>query len=523
MKEQEEPSWFELGDHVAQRYRLVGVVGTGGMGVVWRAEDERMGRTVAVKTLKQSGRRAEEAHRRFQREMRISAALRHPRIMVVHDTGNDRGFPFLVMELIGGRSLSQVLADEGPPSVPDAVLLLRRLAQAMSHAHSNGVLHRDIKPANILVDGQGSPKLCDFGIACHRDQNPESWETAKGLVVGTPAYLAPEAYHGQGRDFPVDFYAFGCVAFELLTGRRRSTFGVEPPAPSSLREGVPTPLDGLVTRLLSVDPAGRPGGADQIVALLSELASRRVRKGPGPDRIKAWRTEAEGYERQGAYVAASDLYRQIADGQESAAGDDTLASMRSRIQAARCLFRAGEHRAAEYEFEKVANAGERLNGKEHNLTLEALSGLAYCLSAAREHQYALRVYREVSEYRGALGPDGPKAVAARYDLARCRADLGDYEAAYRGFTEVAAKQDGLEQHLDSLCWAAWCLARLGRRSEALAEYRRLLPLCEKAGGTVLPWARWLTAEAARRPESAQRIRNLWPGGRRPPGDGRLGR
>jgi eukaryotic-like serine/threonine-protein kinase len=513
--------WFAAGERMAGRYRLVGELGKGGMGVVWKAEDERMGRPVAVKTFRHAGdRQADEARRRFEREVRISAALRHPRIMVVHDAGEERGFPFLVMELIDGRSLGETLTEEGPPSVPDAVLLLRRLAQAIEHAHSQGVLHRDIKPVNVMVDQQGFPKLCDFGIACHRERRPEDWETAKNLVVGTPGYLAPEAWRGDGRDYPVDFYAFGCVAFELLTGRRRSAFGTAPPAPSSLRPGIPSPLDGLVLRLLAEDPAARPADAGQIVALLTELhtseAARRAHKGPAPREIAAWRAEAAELEAAGSHLPAADLYRQVADGEEAAGGE--AAGLDSRLRAARCRVRAGGYRAAEYEFAQVAQVGERVNGKEHHLTLEALSGVAYCMGARGAHGEALAVLLAVSELRGALGPDGPQAVAARYDVARCRAHLGDHEAAYRGFMEVAGKRGGTDERLECRCWAAWCLDQLGRHREAREEYHRLLPLCRQAQGTVAPWVPWLATESARRPEPSRRLlRRRRVRARRPPG------
>jgi eukaryotic-like serine/threonine-protein kinase len=513
--------WFTAGERVAGRYRLLRELGKGGMGVVWKAEDERMGRPVAVKTFRHAGdRQADEARRRFEREVRISAALRHPRIMVVHDAGEARGFPFLVMELIDGRSLSEVLAEEGPPPVPDAVLLLRRLAQAIEHAHGQGVLHRDIKPANVMVDQQGFPKLCDFGIACHREHRPEEWETAKNLVVGTPEYLAPEAWQGRGRDFPADFYAFGCVAFELLTGRRRGGFPVNPPAPSSLRPGIPSPLDGLVLQLLAADPAGRPGSAAQIVALLTELhtseAARSARRGPAADEIAAWLAEAGRAEAAGRHHRAADLFRQVADGLAAEHGE--AAAMDSRLRAARCLVQAGEHRAAEDDFAKVAEIGERVAGKEHHLTLEGMSGVAFCLGARGERRKALALYLEVSELRSALGPDGPQAVAARYDVARCRADLGEHEAAYRGFVEVAGKRGGTDEQLECRCWAAWCLDRLGRHREAHEEYRRLLPLCRQAQGAVTTWIPWLESELSRRPGSPhRRLLRRRRRSRRPPG------
>ncbi|MGK5534215.1 WD40 repeat domain-containing serine/threonine protein kinase [Streptomyces sp. URMC 129] len=286
---------------LADRYRLVGLLGQGGMGQVWKAHDERLGRDVAVKlisVLAGGGSGGDEARARFLREARITARLQHPNIITVHDLGEAEGAegttPFLVMELLRGQGLDAVLRD-GPVAPPDAARWGAQVCDALAEAHAGGVLHRDIKPANLLVVGSGparTVKVLDFGIARAADASVTGDRlTRTGFMVGTPQYMAPE----QARGVPEpgsDLYALGCVLHEMITGRLpfsapesvgylTAHLTETPPAPSTVAPGVPAGWDVVVLRLLRKDPAERYASAEDVADELRRLEGR-VAAAPAP-------------------------------------------------------------------------------------------------------------------------------------------------------------------------------------------------------------------------------------------------
>jgi serine/threonine protein kinase len=197
-------------------YRLESKLGEGGMGVVYRAVDTRLGRAVAVKTTHA------RFSARFEREARVIAPLNHPNICTLHDVGPN----YLVMELVEGETISARLKN-GPLPVNTALLYASQIVAALLEAHSKGIVHRDLKPGNIMV-GKSGVKVLDFGLA--RSGQDET-VTASHMVAGTPAYMAPEQREGKPSDARTDIYAFGCVLYEMLTarewGRSRSASGRE--------------------------------------------------------------------------------------------------------------------------------------------------------------------------------------------------------------------------------------------------------------------------------------------------------
>ncbi|MFI1370070.1 serine/threonine-protein kinase [Streptomyces griseochromogenes] len=285
-----------LGD----RYRLVRQLGEGGMGHIWEAQDETLGRNVAVKVislLAGGGSRGDEARARFLREARITAQLQHPNIVTIHDlgetgAGNER-VPFLVMELVRGEGLDTMLR-RGVVTLADAARWGSLISDALAVAHAAGIMHRDIKPSNILITPSGAVKVLDFGIA--RAVDPDATAdrlTQTGFIVGTPPYMAPE----QACGFPEprsDLYALGCLLFELITGRlpfqAPDTVGYlsahitqEPPTPSSVSTGVPSAWDDLVLRLLEKDPDQRyPNATDLAQALRHLDRTPEPAGGPAP-------------------------------------------------------------------------------------------------------------------------------------------------------------------------------------------------------------------------------------------------
>jgi serine/threonine-protein kinase len=251
------------------RYLLVSRIATGGMGEVWRARDELLGREVAVKILR-SHIHADPAFReRFRNEARITAALADPGVAQVFDYGEQRDLAYLVMELVHGEPLSAILARNGVLGPEVTLDVVHQTAKALQAAHSAGIIHRDIKPGNLLVTPAGAIKVTDFGIARALEAAPV---TQTGTVLGTAQYVSPEQAQGFPLTPATDLYSLGVVAYECLAGRPpfRGDSQVaiallhlnELPPP--LGVDVPAPVRGLVMALLAKDPAHRPGTALEV-------------------------------------------------------------------------------------------------------------------------------------------------------------------------------------------------------------------------------------------------------------------
>lgn len=258
------------------RYVLTRKLGAGGMAEVWEAFDEGLHRSVAVKVVRDEIAGEPEFRERFVREARLAAQLEHPRILPIYDFGTEGGVTYLVMPLLPGGSLKERIG--GPMEPQEAIEALAAIAAALDHAHARGVLHRDVKPANVLVDASGSLLLSDFGLAKNTAVSSEL--TAAGMVVGTPAYMAPEQAIGKPVDARADQYALAVVAFELLTGRTpfrsESPFAVldkhlreAPPPPSSFVPGLPWEVDAVLARALAKQPDDRYGSCRELVEALA--------------------------------------------------------------------------------------------------------------------------------------------------------------------------------------------------------------------------------------------------------------
>lgn len=264
------------------RYRLGGPLGRGGMAVVWRAEDEMLGREVAVKTLDLTGPESDNAGERFRREARATAALNHPHIVTVYDTGVEDHTAYLVMELLPGPTLAERVRDEGPLPVEDVRTIGYEVAGALQAAHDAGIVHRDIKPGNISYAADGTVKVLDFGITQLVDEALGHHAlTMTDTIVGTAEYLAPEQATGQRVDARADLYALGCVLTTLLTGGPPFTSPTpvailmkhaHDPAPDvrDLRPETPADLADLVNGLLAKDPAHRPQSGREVAELLRQ-------------------------------------------------------------------------------------------------------------------------------------------------------------------------------------------------------------------------------------------------------------
>ena len=267
-------------------YRIAEKIGAGGMGEVYLAEDTRLGRKVAVKVLPEKLFGDTHAQERFQMEARSASALNHPNICTLFDVGEQDGHPFMVMELLEGRTLKEHI-QSGTMSTEEALAIAVQIADALAAAHAAGIIHRDIKPANVFITERGDAKILDFGLAkllsedqgAIRDTQAETVEdrdlTKPGTTLGTIAYMSPEQVLGKPLDARSDLFSFGVLLYEIATGKvpfAGDTLGSifnkivhQPPEPSVAdHPDLPKSLAPVIASCLEKDPGKRPGGAGEL-------------------------------------------------------------------------------------------------------------------------------------------------------------------------------------------------------------------------------------------------------------------
>src|SRR2546421_5020644 len=255
------------------RYRIQRKLGAGGMADVYLAEDQELGRRVAIKIL--NGRHANDDQfiERFRREAKNAAALNHPSIVSIYDRGEAEDTYYIAMEFLDGRTLNELIVGRGAAPINVAIEYGRQILSALRFAHRHGIVHRDIKPHNVLVDREGRVKVTDFGIA----RAGTSQMTEAGSIVGTAQYLSPEQARGTEVDQRSDLYSLGVVLYELLTGQTpfdgdtpveiaMKHLSATPRPPSQIRRDVPRDLDMVVMRALAKDRGARYQSADEMEA-----------------------------------------------------------------------------------------------------------------------------------------------------------------------------------------------------------------------------------------------------------------
>ncbi|MEV5600061.1 protein kinase [Streptomyces sp. NPDC052299] len=264
------------------RYRLTHRLGRGGMAEVFAAEDVRLGRTVAVKLLRSDLAEDPVSKARFTREAQSVAGLNHHAVVAVYDSGEDtvagQTVPYIVMELVEGRTIRDLLISAEAPPPEQALIIVSGVLEALAYSHQHGIVHRDIKPANVIITNSGAVKVMDFGIA-RALHGAQSTMTQTGMVMGTPQYLSPEQALGKAVDHRSDLYATGCLLYELLALRPPFTGETPlsvvyqhvqdtPVPPSNILDSVPPELDGLVMRSLAKDPDDRFQSAEEMRGLV---------------------------------------------------------------------------------------------------------------------------------------------------------------------------------------------------------------------------------------------------------------
>ncbi|GGP43721.1 serine/threonine-protein kinase [Streptomyces melanogenes] len=499
------------------RYRLLELIGRGGMGEVWAARDDSLGRRVAVKCLKPMGLQHDPAsarvlRERFRREARVAAALQHRGVTVVHDFGEFEGVLYLVMELLDGRNLSQLLQDgKGHPlPVPDVVDIAEQLSSALAYTHQQGIVHRDLKPANIMRLPDGTVKILDFGIArLGADIGFTSRLTGTGIAMGTPHYMSPEQIGGAPVDHRSDLYSLGCVLYELATGAppfdlddawailvgHRDT---APEPPRANRAELPEYFEEIVLDLLAKEPGARPRDARELVRRLAggrgpvrgPVASAVVAPPPvRPRGLPSWaRGMTTGHKATGSTPpdpAPPDPDASLTGAWTTAlppappAPDrppppppELLAELDDRHREGLCLGRAGRWAEAGEVHRAVAAERAHALGPDHPDTLASQYEVAFALSRTGREADALREFGMVAQARArTLGPDDPGALDARQETAYVLGRLGRHFEAHQVYASVLAAREramGADHPATLRCRhnLAFNLGRLGRLEDA---------------------------------------------------------
>ena len=291
-----EAGGFTPGTVLAERYRIVGLLGRGGMGEVYRADDLKLGQPVALKFLPRRFASEKDRLERFYAEVRIARQVSHPNVCRVYDVGEVDGQHFLSMEYVDGEDLASLLRRIGRLPPDKALEIARELCAGLAAAHEQGVLHRDLKPANVMLDGRGRARITDFGLAIAAS------EVVEGEVSGTPAYMAPEQLAGKPASVRSDIYSLGLVLYELFTGRKafdsatlqelkRKHTEDAPASPSSIAPGFDPAVERVILRCLEKDPSARPASAAQIAAALPGgdplAAALAAGETPSPEMVAA--------------------------------------------------------------------------------------------------------------------------------------------------------------------------------------------------------------------------------------------
>ncbi|MEU1880953.1 serine/threonine-protein kinase [Streptosporangium sp. NPDC020072] len=483
---------MQRGTVVGDRYELVEERGSGGMGQVWKAFDQTLDRHVAVKFIRWAAfgteERREAAIKRFRREARVTARLRHPGVPIVHDMGTHVGELFLVMEYVDGWTLDDLVDSHGPLPLPWAAAVTAQICAVLTVTHAESLIHRDIKPRNLMICSDGSVKVLDFGIAAILGAPELTKITKLGEGVGTPFYMAPETGISGKASPQSDLYAVGCVLHELLTGTRvfeSKVPAVElgrhhtepPPTLRSLRPDVSEGVEELVLELLAKNPVDRPQDAADVYARLlpfvgepspipgftvpapspdparmyasvvgriAETALTGPRP-PAPSRggrvserdVAAAKERAEELAEDGRFSQAIEVIQDVLDPAVDILGERHPLVFALRMHLANTRFAAHDYRRAAPELERVIPGLAELLSPDHEAVLGCRFNAALCHAALGRYDRALGLMTVLRrDMERALGVTAPLTMELRRQIGEVHIARGDVNAAERILTDL---------------------------------------------------------------------------------------
>jgi serine/threonine protein kinase len=429
------------------KYELVGELGRGAMGVVYKARDPLIGRLVALKTVMPGLLSDADLLKRFYREAQSAGRLQHPNIVIIHDLGEENGLPYIAMELVEGDSLQQIIARRLPLPLATKLTIMVQICRGLGYAHQNGVVHRDIKPANILVKPDGTVKVVDFGIVHLADTGM----TSSGMILGTVSYMAPEQLRGETVDARSDIFAVGAVMYEMLSYRK--TFeganvtaimmkiaSAEPPPLAQFVPGIPPALDDAVRRCLRKDREERFQSLEDLVFELEPLARQAQR-----EVVESLVDQGRGLLKQRDYGRAEEVLRsalELDSSDESAKSlmakaQTELRSLRNSPRVKECLrdgqglLEQGKYVEASQAFEEILRLDSH-HGQARDLLAQAREALAK----------AEEVRRKLDAAKQALSA-GEFTLAESEACETLQIDSGQMEAA--GLLEKIRAQRAAQQ------------------------------------------------------------------------------
>lgn len=532
---------FSPGEAFGSRYRILRLLGMGGMGAVYQAWDDELEVAVALKVIRPDAApdatTAADIERRFKRELLLARQVTHPNVVRIHDLGDVDGIKYITMPYVEGPDLAGILAEEGTLPVPRALALARQVASGLSAAHAAGVVHRDLKPANIMVDAEGRALIMDFGIARtvtgpadragRGGPSPvrHSDATVVGAVVGTLEYMAPEQARGQAVDQRADIYAFGLILARMLVGKRlmpgatdaytdlMARLEKEPPRIRTYDESIPEALEAVIATCLQPDAANRFQTTEELVAALNALDDDGTLR-PVPPRLlrspkfwiavsvitlivvlSTWRvalsviTPVEAPKRDPIAVLVADF--------DNRTGDpifDGLLEQSIGVGIEGASFITAYQRPGALRIARQINAGTRLDENAARL-VSMREGVKVVLTGAIEprgegFQITVRgldpaTGQQVLETSGRAGTrDEVLAVAGRLST-EVRSALGDSKATEARETFSASSLEAVGDYVK-----AQELAVGGRFEESIIYYRRATERDPKFGRA---WGGWATA------------------------------
>jgi serine/threonine protein kinase len=511
---------FSVGSRIAG-YRLEEQIGRGGMAVVFRAQDERLYRQVALKLLAPALAKDEAFRHHFIRESQSAAAVDNPHIIPVYEAGDADGVLFIAMRYVPGGDAGTLVHRQGPLPMARAVAIISGVASALDAAHASGLVHRDVKLTNMLVDARpGRPDhvyLSDFGLAKGALSSADL--TGTGHFVGSPTYCAPEQIQGQEVDARTDEYGLACAAFELLSGEPPfprddgmavlyAHLSTPPPRLTELRPGLPPAVDDVLQRALAKSPEDRYASCGEFADALRmaaglqrydsdvatalhhrSLVDHQPRLGPDTAETLATRASWTAIPRgEGRPDDAIVQYQQVLADQENRLGPDHADTLATRFSIAQEMAARGDHAAAEDQFRQVLVVQTRTLGSEHPDTLIVRFSVAREMAARGDWTGAEdQLWDVLAVQTRTLGPDHPDALATRFSIAQGMAARGDHASAEEQFREViAARQRTLgREHPETLiAWfgVAQEMAARGDHAGAEIEFRGMLPYLQRRLG-----------------------------------------